>query len=279
MKLNNLESFVNQRYSWINPVIIFITTASSSVITYSFPSEFQTKHPIQYEVLNPVLENIGWVFYPAVLILCFITWVEIKSRKICKEYEVEIEEHKLLSETISENIKELFNGFLYRFSISKANFTSKERVTLYIHNGDGLFIPFGRYSLNVKYAKSGRSKYPDDEGCISKGWEDKWHFNANLSNPNEKGNNYLNEHKEQYSVDKSVTKNLRMKSTLYAVLRLDVKHTPIAVVVVESTDNDKYTEEQIKGILEEQEHYLAEMIFNLNKYIPKPSNAKLIEGL
>ena len=72
--------------------------------------------------------------------------------------------------------------FIYKFSINKADFSSEERVTLYIHNGGNLFIPFGRYSPNTKYAKSGRPTYPDNIGCISKGWENGWHFENNFPN-------------------------------------------------------------------------------------------------
>jgi len=70
-----------------------------------------------------------------------------------------------------------------------------------------------------------------------------------------------------------------MKSNLFAVLRLDVKNTPIAVIVVESVDSTKYTEKQIKKFLEDQQDYLSEMIISLEKFIPKPSNAQLIEGM
>lgn len=149
----------------------------------------------------------------------------------------------------------------------------------YIHNGDNSFIPFGRYSLNPKYAKKGRPKYPDNQGCIAKGWENNWYFDNTFSNPDSNENEYLYKNKTTYSMDKAIVKRLKMKSTLFAVLRLDVKSNPIAVVVVESTNSNKYNENQIKKILEDQKDYLAEMISNLEAYIPKPSNALTIEEM
>ena len=90
---------------------------------------------------------------------------------------------------------------------------------------------------------------------------------------------YIKENKDRYFIDRRTIIKLKMKATLIAVMRLDVKDTPVAVVVVESTYSNKYTENQIKLFLEEQQEYLAEMVVSLESYIPKPSNAIKIEEI
>lgn len=275
----SLLSKINEHHIWLNPLLVFITTLSSAFLTYQFPKKFATNHPARYELFKPIIAHITEIFVFSVLLIVLVSIIEFFNKKTIKKLEEENQKYEALSETISENIRELFNGFLYRFATSKANFTTSERVTLYIHNGNNTFIPFGRYSLNTKFAKSGRDSYPDNEGCISKGWEDKWHFDNSFSNPETHKHDYLQEQKQRYGIQIPVMKKLKMKSTLFAALRLDIKDDAIAVIVVESTTMSKYTEKQIKKILEEQEVYLSEMITSLEKYIPKPSNAITVEEL
>ena len=52
-------------------------------------------------------------------------------------------------------------------------------------------------------------------------------------------------------MDKKIVKKLKMKSKLFAVLRLDnSKGISKAVIVIESTNSNKYKDSQIKKILE-----------------------------
>lgn len=268
---------INKNYYWISPLLIFTTTLSSAFLTYNFPKDFAKIHPARYQFFNPIIDNIILIFIISALLLSILTIIEIFNKKTIEKLESENEQYEIFSEKISENIKELFNGFLYSFANSKANFSTNERVTVYIHNGNNSFVPFGRYSANTKFAKTGRPIYPDSEGCIAKGWEEQWYFENTLLSQNE--TEYLNTNETKYSMNKDIVKKLNMKSNLFAVLRLDVKNTPIAVIVVESVDSTKYTEKQIKKFLEDQQDYLSEMIISLEKFIPKPSNAQLIEGM
>ena len=273
---------VNKYYSYINPILIFTTTLASLFRTYSFPKNYATDHPVRYVLLNPIVENIIVIIFISAFLLLCVTIIEIANKRTIETLEEDNEKYRMLSNTISENIKELFNGFLYRFATSKADFTPTERITLYIHNGEDLFIPFGRYSSNPKYGKPGRDSYPDNQGCIAKGWENKWYFDNSFSDPvasRASLKDYIKENKDRYLIDRRTIIKLKMKATLLAVMRLDVKDTPVAVVVVESTYLNKYTENQIKLFLEEQQEYLAEMVVSLESYIPKPSNAIAIEEI
>jgi len=272
-----LIKWLNRHHFWINPALILLTTLSSAFLTYKFPENFQDLHPAKFAFFHPILEYIIPIFIILSILLTIIIIIDIKNKKTILSLEKENEQFKSISETISENIKELFNGFLYKFSINKAEFDSTERVTLYIHNGNNLFIPFGRYSPNTKFAKSGRPTYPDNIGCIAKGWENGWHFDNDFP---EEEKEYLVKNKDNYEMDKQVVKRLKMQSKLFAVLRLDNSEGKSkAVIVAESTESKKYTEKQIKTILEEQKEYLATIIDSLEQYIPKPSNASKLEDL
>lgn len=269
--------WLNKHHSWINPIIILFTTLSSAFLTYTFPNDFEINHPIKFAFFNPILNYIIYIFVFFALLLAIITFIDIKNKKTILKLEDEVEQFKSISETISENIKELFNGFLYKFSINIAKFSSSERVTLYIHNGGNLFIPFGRYSPNTKFGKSGRATYPDNIGCIAKGWENGWYFDNNFP---ENQQEYLKKNKDDYGMDKQIVKKLKMQSKLFAVLRLENNegHSK-ALIVVESTNKNQYNENEIKTILEAQKEYLATMINSLERYIPKPSNALMVEEL
>jgi hypothetical protein len=260
-------------------LLIILTTGSAALITYDLSPSFIVKYPIKSAIIQPFLSYIGFVFWPCLISLGYITYVESKNKKTITQLKNIIEEHKKVSETLSENIKELFNGFLYKFSTTQLQFSTTERVTLYVHDGNDTFIPFGRYSSNPEFAKKGRHEYPDSIGCVAKGWTDQWHFYKSANCPMKNEDKYIVEQEKKYSLDKGTVRLLKMKSSLLCVLRLDVGCEPIAIIVVESINPNKYEEDELKNSLLTQQAYLAEMIFRLKKYIPKPSNAKRIEKL
>lgn len=274
-----IKIFINNYYGIINTTIGSLTILFSSFFNYKLPENFSTTHPARNNIFVPLLDNIYYIFGFSLFLLIIVNIIENLNRKNLRKLEEDNQKYKALSEKISENIKELFDGFLYKLATSKADFSTNERVTLYIYNGDCSFIPFGRYSTNPKYAKTGRTSYPDNQGCIAKGWEETWFFYNDFSDSKSELDKYVEENKNNFNMDKSITKKLKMKPTSIAVLRLDINKQPKAVIVVESTNKNKYTEKQIKTILEEQKDYIIEMIKTLEEYIPKPSNAKLIEEI
>jgi hypothetical protein len=275
MQGDEIKIFINNHYKWINPLLILITTITSSLITYSLPIDYEKNHPIRFAIFNPIIENIGFLFIPTIIFLAYVTYVDVINKKTIDELKKENEECKLLSTKISENIKNLFNGFLFKFADSKVGFSSTERITLYIHDNNNGFVAFGRYSQNPTFRNQGRHRYPDNEGCIAEGWTKTWHFD----NKFESGDKYLEKNKSSYKIDNKVIKKMKMKSNLFAVLRLDNQGKPLAVIVVESTDSKKYDEKNIKKILENEQDYLTEMIVSLEKFIHKPSDAKSIEEI
>lgn len=66
-----------------------------------------------------------------------------------------------------------------------------------------------------------------------------------------------------------------MKSALYAAKRIDDSEgKPIAIVVVEAIESDRFEEATIKPKLERQENYLAKIINTLYEHIPSVNQAR-----
>ena len=105
-----------------------------------------------------------------------------------------------------QNVKDVFDNYLHRLSLKLEfgkNNHNNERATIYLHDSVSHFIPFGRFSANPKYCKKGRTQYPDNEGCIAKGWENSWHFDNNLGKGDDtyKRNNLKKYHIDNKTID------------------------------------------------------------------------------
>ncbi|KTD83094.1 hypothetical protein Lwal_0002 [Legionella waltersii] len=79
----------------------------------------------------------------------------------------------------------------------------------------------------------------------------------------------------RYAINKKSLKAIKMKSKLYAVLRIDtINGEPLAVLVVESLNSNRFDENQLKNTLKQEERYLSELIAKLRDHIPNLENAK-----
>jgi len=276
MKKNKLSSIIDNHYYWLNPLFILLTTLSSALVTYTPKSDFQKLHPIRFAFYELYKKYDVLILVVSAVVLAIITIVNTKNQKTIKKIEEDLKKYREMEAKLSENIKELFSGYLYQLSKAELAFSPNERITIYIHNGYKHFIPFARYSLNATYSKSGRELYPDNCGCIAKGWNSEWFFYT-FKAPNDT-EDYLRETQDCFSIDSNTLEKINMKSVLYAVMRIDtLSGKPIGLIVVESTDKNKYTERQIKRILEKQRKYLAEMILTFYNLIPAPHYAASIE--
>ncbi len=180
------------------------------------------------------------------------------------------------NDLIAENIRHLFDGYLFHLSnkLGYGNSQKKsERITLYIHNNEGKsFIPFGRFSHNATLAKPGRTEYPEDEGCIGEAWQHGWCFDNKFSK-NDKQR--TKKHSQKYKLNNKAINKMNMKSQAYAACRItDKKGLSVAVIVIESTESNNLNEVEIQQFLENQLDYLCELIVQLKRYIPQPSKAK-----
>lgn len=72
-----------------------------------------------------------------------------------------------------------------------------------------------------------------------------------------------------------VTSALKMKSHLFGVKRIDDGNgQQLAVIVVESTRDDRYTAQQLKNILDAEKGVISELITKLRPHIPELSFAR-----
>lgn len=149
------------------------------------------------------------------------------------------------------------------------------RFSMYVHdNVENVFIPCGRYSRNPRLARPGRTSYPDDQGCIEKGWSNGWHFDNQVPKA-EQAARRREYNQRHYNVPYQVTDNISMKSTLYAVKRLEtIDGKAVAVLVVEAIDSSFFTEKCIRDSIEGSAGDYARIIHELKPYIPDPAIAK-----
>lgn len=276
MKNFKLSTLIDRHYYWVNPILICLTTVSSALITYTPEPSFQEIHPIRYAIYNIYQKYDVAIFVFSAIALAIITFINSKNQKTIKNLKEDLKKYRKIEEKLSENIKELFSGYLYQLSKAELAFSPHERITIYIHNGQNHFIPFARYSSNATYSKPGRDFYPDDCGCIAEGWNAEWFF-YKFTSANDSPD-YVKETKERFSIDSKTLDKINMRSVLYAVMRIDTLNgKPIGLIVIESTNKNKYTERQLKRILDKQKGYLAEMILTFYDFIPTPQYAARIE--
>ena len=199
----------------------------------------------------------------------------VKLQPTINKLTKENESLKTQIELIQEDVKDFFNGYLYRLSLKLEfgkNNNNNERATIYLHDSVSHFIPFVRFSKNPKFHKQGRTQYLDNEGCIAEGWQHGWHFENNLG---KREDTYKRNNLKKYNINNKTIDKMTMKSRLYAVKRIDAdngKH--LGVIVIESTDLKRYKEDDLKVKIEQQEKDLAESILILKEHIPSLSNAK-----
>ncbi len=190
-------------------------------------------------------------------------------------HKINEENQRLLQENgaIAENIHSLFAVILFglaaKLNLSEAG---SERVSIYVHRAEkGAFVPCGRYSHNPMLRERGRTKFPDSEGCISRAWQEGWHF-ANKF-PEKDGPEYVNYLLSEYRIPRNTSRSLKMVSRCIAARRINLGAIPIAVIVVESTRRDGLDEVRLREALDEISDEYARMISAVDAYIPDPWRA------
>lgn len=218
-----------------------------------------------------------WILLLSTLALAYVLFIEAKSKPRIDRLVKELADAQEKNSIITERVRDLFDGYLYNLA-NKLGFGTQssncERVTLYIHDQDNNFIQCGRYSANPKYRSISRTSYPDGEGCIAKGWEEDWHFDAKFPCPTADKSSYINYCLANYKIPRNTTRGINMKSRMYAVSSIKKNGKPSAVIVVESEKANRFEEPVIKEVLTAQNEFLSHAIEELRSYIPKPSTAK-----
>lgn len=114
------------------------------------------------------------------------------------------------------------------------NFDGNARVTIYYEHDEEFYL-LARYSINPKYAKVHRQKFPLNQGVISKAWEHGKHKEEQCphSSDYEEYSGYL-EKAYEYTSDK--INSLTMKSCRYYAKAISDADTHVGVIVFEGTE-------------------------------------------
>jgi hypothetical protein len=254
------------------PIFNSLTIIFAFILNYDFLI-LKNNYPDWRGIFN-IAESptIFWLFIAFAVLSALTSVSEWRRKKSLRQLSNQIASLKEQNEVISENIKNLFDGVLYNLS-KKLDFTERDqsRISLYIHDKKQSFVPFGRYSPNPEFQKPGRSYYPDRQGCISRGWQHGWHFENTFGDT---PHAHKKKNTNDYHIPVEVYGNLKMKSYVYAVKRLNDKNgDSLAVIVVESTQKDRFTESELQERLNGTVEDFSHMIKALKDYIPTPDNA------
>jgi hypothetical protein len=242
-------------------------------MSYEIKPSYEKLHPVKAAFFETIISQLWWVliiFSACYLIICIHHGMTRKTIKgLLKTNSIQ---RKRL-DFVSNNTRTLFYGHLYQIS-NKLGFNEvdkkTDRITLYIHDPkNNRFVPCGRVSPNPQYQKTGRTEYPDNEGCISEAWSNGWCY-KNFNRDNKKR---VAEHGEM-NISENVSKNFNMPSLMYCAMRIeDGSGGQYAVLVVESTKKERFSEAVLKRELMLQNDYLCQLVQILKKHIPLPSNA------
>lgn len=208
----------------------------------------------------------------------------ISFRRPCYEKDVtflqqRLNEANVKLEQVGHNIHDLFRGILVTL-LRKMGFNREDqaRISIYVHRKkskteQGYFTCCGRYSSNPEFGVTGRTTYPDGQGCIWRGWETGWHYDDNF--PQNK-NDRKKYNEDEYNIPITVQEKFKMLSRFYAAKCLDdAEGKSQAVIVVEGMNKPPADRKRIiKKELEKLARDYAHMVKVLRDHIPVTEDAE-----
>ena len=223
-----------------------------------------------------------FLFVAAAVLQVILYRAQGKKRQKMASLQDRIEELESDNASWAVDLKTLATGYLYTYSISSLGFGSRaentERITLYVHDSSGSFVPVARYSSNANYRSIARHKYPDDQGCIGDAWKNGRVFRNRYPNAETQLDSYLDAC-EAEGISREVASGLRMKSRLLFGHRVDDVggEKPLAVIIVESTDRGRYTEAQLSEHFDIiGDKYIRRLAERLSPRLPTLSDASKV---
>lgn len=149
-----------------------------------------------------------------------------------------------------------------------------DRINVYLYDKERYFLRAGRFSYNPEYNTAGRKVYSKEEGCLGRSWINGEYFVNDLPDPTKDSKAYERALREMGLPRESVA-GLRMKSRLYFGIRFSdgEDHSPLGVIIVESTDPHRFTADYLKTTLESELHYIANITERAISDVPQLSEA------
>jgi len=193
----------------------------------------------------------------------------------------DLEEARSDKRILVENVQNLVEGFLLRLATDKLGFGKEEknteRISMYLFDPSNDFVQIGRYSPNPDYNQTGRGTYPANKGCIAECWKNDWFYCNDFPEP-EKWDDYVAMH-GKFGVSKTTVEKLRMKSRIYCGVKIanTAGNEPLGLVVIESTDPNRFDEDQLRSVLQKQQlGFLSDLAEGVRPYIANPSDLREI---
>ena len=206
-----------------------------------------------------------WLFWPFLFAFASLFVLRVKRRKVVKEVSQENEQLQGGVQSLVESVDLICNGYLHHFGRDSLGFGSQpnncERVTLYRHDSDGGFNILGRATLNPTFdGKGKRGRYLDSKGFLAKVWSDGSAFDAEYPDPNSQWDSYV-EKCESEGLSKTTVQGMRMRARLLAGVVIRDHHShPVAILLAESTEPDRYEKEDLLCNLRGQKEFLGSLI-------------------
>jgi hypothetical protein len=264
----------------IAPWVSCIAVLSGAFLTYDFRN--LAKQHSDWSGFFHVLSDgfLFWTFLVTAILTALSSWGMSVRQKSYNSLKTELAVTKEAVQKMGDSTTFVFEGLLLNLS-RKLSFPQNDqtRLSLYIHYPEhDYFVPCGRYSPNPKFRKPGRTSYPDNEGCIAKGWQNGWHFDNNFPET-KKQKDYRAYCSKQYNIPDDVYNRIRMKSRVYAVKRLDDNlGNQLGLLVIEALEHDRFEEQTLLQNLNGVADDFAGLIRTLRNYIPNPNDAT-VRGL
>lgn len=259
---------------WVQPFAAFIALVTGSLLTYEFAA-WRNKYPSWSGPLDWIEGLMPLVFVVSAGTALAAGLIGTRRSKKVTELYNQLQEQRGQIAEVGNVIVILFDGLLLNLANKlELDQGSQARLSLYVHDAERrAFIPCGRYSRNPDFIQPGRTTYPDDQGCIAVGWRKGWHFDNQIP-PESQAVARRTYNLRNYSIPEWTTDSIRMKSTLYAVKRLDnLEGKAIAVLVVEAINPDHFTEADLRDTINGSINDYARVIHELRAYVPNPAKA------
>tara|TARA_A100001391_G_scaffold180042_2_gene145309 strand:+ start:532 stop:1377 length:846 start_codon:yes stop_codon:yes gene_type:complete len=259
-----------------------ISTVGLAFSAAAIGDEFS--HAIGVETYKSAIETagIGGLFFFGFL-AGYSIFLSEKEKRRASLLEKAVESEKDVQDQLAErlalyesNLENLIDGYLYHFATQRLCFGSgagnTDRISLYLHDHEQkCFYRLGRYSANPDYRKSDKGPYETHRGCIYEAWKDDWFFDGSFPDPKRKQD--YQRRQTEFSITNKMVKKFAMLPRMYCgcAIKSESGTENIAVLVIESTLHDKFTEQELQDALHTDGAFHTELAVRAKALYAKPS--------
>ena len=244
--------------------ILWFLIYLSGFILWLYPFIFWM--PFLLEINNSYfslfVKILKFLFFPLFILASIFKSLWI-YRDYCWEKKIaELENEKSWLEReliyVSWIVKDQSNDTLRKFATEHLNANDWEtmRISLYTKNTEWWLTCYSRFSTNQTFSEIKWKTY-NQHGIIWKVWEE-WNKNGLWWFDNEipeywktmkDKKKYISYHSSIYKLEPDYIENISMKSRLYYAYRIEIEQEYLWVLLVESIDPNKYTQEKLDKII------------------------------